>query len=220
MGEGYTDSKGRFRPIDGKKGRSGFAVAAGATALAMMAYSGGGAVTTGGASSVAAESISIRTNSGKKAARKGQHDKVWQQMRLKVRKQRSPQQHFDCALHSFGEVREFFVRAPCRSLSRTLVPLADEQGNTFVVSIAWVRMPTSRTARALDRLDYRDGTGDVTALGHNVLTSRGISFTGEHYEARVKSKLFVRAEAAPVSGNPAPELLDGSAEAASLLPPP
>ncbi|MFI0464842.1 hypothetical protein ACH347_12245 [Saccharopolyspora sp. 5N102] len=99
------------------------------------------------------------------------------------------------------------------------IPLADEQGNTAIVSVAWVQKRSARDARA-DRLDYRDGTGDVTALGRSALTSQGVVFTGEHYDSDVKGTLFVRAEATPVSGRPAPELLDGMAEVAVLLPRP
>lgn len=218
--EFYTDEQGRIRPINGKKGRGGLVAAAGATALAIAASSGGAAVTTGGMSSIAGESISLRTSNAKQVARKGQQDKAWRQLRLRAPRQRQPQQAFDCVVHSFGEVQEFLARTPCRSPTRTLVPLEDEDGNSAVVSIAWVHMRTPRAARALDRLDYRDGTGDLTALGHSTLASRGVWFTGEHYDSRVKGTLFVRAEAAPVSGAPAPELLEGVAEVAAQLPPP
>ncbi|WP_190819947.1 hypothetical protein [Saccharopolyspora pogona] len=219
MVEFRTRPDGTRYPINGRKGRGGVVAAAGATAVALAAYTGGGAVTSG-AGSIAGESISIRTSNAKQSARNGQPDKAWQQMRLRVTRQRAPEHYVDCVLHSFGQVRDFFVETPCRSMTRTLVPLADEHGNTAVVSIAWVQMRTSGAARELDRLDYRDGTGDVTALGHSVLAAQGVSFTGEHYKSRVKGTLFVRAEAAPVSGNPDPALLEGMAQIAVLLPRP
>lgn len=59
------------------------------------------------------------------------------------------------------------------------MPLEDEDGNSAAASIAWVHMRNPRAARALDRLDYRDGTGALTASGHSTLASRGLSFTGE-----------------------------------------
>ncbi|GGI83380.1 hypothetical protein GCM10011581_20770 [Saccharopolyspora subtropica] len=207
-------------PITGREGRGGVAVAAGATALAIAAYSGGGAATTGAAGSAVGESLAVRTSHAKQSARNGQQDKAWQRMRLRLKRQPSIEHHVDCVVHSFGQVQEFFVRNPCRSLTRTLVPLEDESGDSIVVSIAWVRMPTARQARRLDRLDYRDGTGDVTALGHHLLAAQGVSFTGEHYASDVKKTLFVRAEAAPVRGTPNPELLDAAAEVGVLLPPP
>ncbi|WP_258344925.1 hypothetical protein [Saccharopolyspora gregorii] len=215
----YTDSQGRIRPINGKKGRGGFVAAAGATALAVTAVAGGGGA-TGGVSSVAGEQVAVRVSNAKQAARNGQSDKVWQRMRLRVREQRSPDHQLDCIVHSFGQVQEFFVGHRCRSLTRTVIPLADEQGGTAVVSIAWVRTGSTRDARALNRLDRRDGTGDIRALGSSVLAARGVSFTGEHYESTAKGTLFVRAEAAPMSGNLPPALLDGMAEVAVLLPRP
>ncbi|MEU6130703.1 hypothetical protein ABZ805_16145 [Saccharopolyspora sp. NPDC047091] len=101
-----------------------------------------------------------------------------------------------------------------------MIPLADERGGTAVVSVAYVRTGSTRDARALNRLDRRDGTGDIRALGSSVLAARGVSSTGEHYESTAKGTLFVRAEAAPVSGNLPPAVLDGMAEVAVLLPRP
>lgn len=215
----YTDSQGRVRPINGKKGRGGLVAAAGATALAVTAVAGGGGA-TGGVSSVAGEQVSVRVSNAKQAARNGQSDKAWQRMRLRVSKQRSSDHQLDCVLHSFGQVQEFFINHRCRSLTRALIPLADEQGNTAVVSVAWVQTRRTRDARALNRLDYRDGTGDITALGNSALAAQGVSFTGEHYASSAKGTLFVRAEAAPVSGAPDPALLDGMAKVAVLLPRP
>ncbi|MGW3471116.1 hypothetical protein ACWDKQ_22260 [Saccharopolyspora sp. NPDC000995] len=43
-----------------------------------------------------------------------------------------------------------------------------------------------------------------------------MSFTGEHYKSRVTRTLFVRAEAAALSGNPEPALLEGMAQLAVL----
>ncbi|GAA4870902.1 hypothetical protein [Saccharopolyspora cebuensis] len=220
MPDFFTDKQGNVRPINGKKGGGGMAVTAGATALAIAAYSGGAGVTSGGFGSIAGESLFARTSHAQQAARKGQHDKAWQQLRLRIPRQRAPQRTLGCVVHSFGEVREFFVRNPCRSLVRTLVPLEDEHGNSAVVSIAWVRMPTGRGARALERLNHRQGTGDLTALGQGALTARGVVFTGDHYRGDARGKLFVRAETAPAVGTMEPGLMEAAAKVAVLLPPP
>ncbi|MGW3471221.1 hypothetical protein ACWDKQ_22800 [Saccharopolyspora sp. NPDC000995] len=215
----YTDKNGIRRPIMGKSSSSGVVALAGATALVVSAIAGGGSVGVG-ASSVAGESVSVRVSNAKQSASKGDSNKAWQRMRLRVTRPRAPEHYLDCVAHSFGEVREFFLRHPCRSLTRTLLPLADDAGNTAVVSIAWVRMPTSRAARELNSLDKRYGTGDVTAVAHDLLAADGIVFRGQHWDSRVKGNLLVRAEATQWQGSTSEEVLDGIAEVATMLPPP
>ncbi len=55
-------------------------------------------------------------------------------------------------MNSYGQVRDFFLRNPCKSLDRTLFTLADPDGNTFVVSVSWVRMRQRGDVRRLEDL--------------------------------------------------------------------
>jgi hypothetical protein len=126
----------------------------------------------------------------------------------------------ECAVHSYGQVREFFVSTPCRSLQRTLLAIGDAEGNTVVVSIAWVRMRTAVSVERLKRLADTYGTGNVSPIAHEVLGLRGVRFTGKHYASRRTGSLVVIAEATPGSGQPDPAVLDGAAQVAAEFPPP
>ncbi|WHT20566.1 hypothetical protein N8J89_05720 [Crossiella sp. CA-258035] len=157
--------------------------------------------------------------SGKDAARKGKRGDVWRGMRLR-RVKEAGRKAASCALHSYGEVRQFFLRSPCRSLDRMLFALDGGQGDTMIVSVAWVRMPVAAEAERFRTLVDLDGTGNVSPLAAGLVGAAGVTFTGRYYDSRRDGKLVVVAEAEPLSGRPAPELLDGVAEVLVELPPP
>ena len=224
----YTDEQGRTRPIFGESSgkAAGFVVAA--TTAVVVASSGG--VAGGGSASgsmasgvldspAAAKEIKGRVNNAKSKASKGNRSQTWQRMRLRQAK-REVRRDVRCSVRSFGQVRSFFVRSPCRSLQRAVLALDDGRGNSYLLSIAWVRMSSSRQAADLKKLDDRHGTGDVAAPADLVLKSRGVEFTGRHYESRRKGGLFVRAEAVPLRGHPSSAALDGVPVVAVELPPP
>lgn len=102
-------------------------------------------------------------------------------------------------------MQEFFLRNPCKSLDRALFTLADPDGNTFVVSVSWVRMRQRDDVGRLKRLIDVDGTGSVTQLGAAPLRARGVRFTGTPFRSRPRRDLLVVAEGAAVSGQPDPE---------------
>jgi hypothetical protein len=58
--------------------------------------------------------------------------------------------------------RQVCLRTPCRSLERTLLVIADVDGYTAVVSIAWVRMGNASRAARLQQLVDTDGTGNIS----------------------------------------------------------
>ncbi len=224
----YTDHQGRIRPITGKSsGKTAGFTAAASLAIAVATSSGtlGGTSLEGAmspeglGSSAGTKSVQAQTKSGKHAARKGKRNQAWTKMNLRVTK-RTVKSDIKCAAHSFGEVQQFLLRTPCRSLKRTILVLTDPPGGSVVVSIAWARMSNARNAEKLQRLDNRDGTGDIYAAANDLLSRSGVSFTGEHYKGRRSGSLFVRAEAAQLRGNSAPALLNGAAAVAVELPPP
>lgn len=98
--------------------------------------------------------------------------------------------------------------------------VGDGQGNTIVVSIAWVRMRNAVTAEQLKRLIDTNGTGNITPILDGALEHRAIRFTGKHYASRRTGSLVVIAESAPGTGRPDPGVLDGVAEVAVVFPPP
>jgi hypothetical protein len=216
MADFYTDGQRRTRPIRGRKGGSGAAVAVVLAGAVAVAGGGIGGPPSGGGTGA---SLRVRTTSAKNAARNGQYNEAWRRMGLKAGK-KFVRRELRCAVPSYGQVREFFVRTPCRALRRTLLAASDSRGNTVVVAIAWVRMPTAAGAVRLRGLADADGTGNVSPIGSEVLGLTGVRFTGQHYASRRAGSWVVIAETAPGRGQPDPELLDSIAQVAAEYPPP
>ncbi|WP_235998652.1 hypothetical protein [Qaidamihabitans albus] len=214
----YRDKKGRLRVIP-KKGATAVTAAAlaGVVAFGTGGLGAGGAAGGGAADTIAGQSIRAKTVNGKSAARKGQRGEAWRRMGMRSVRHHA-REAVDCVRHSFGQVQEFFIGTPCRSLRRELLAIADDRGNTIVVSIAWVRMYGSGDAARLRGLIDVHGTGDITPIGSQALGLGGIEFTGDHYGSRRSRSTVVIAEAEPATGAPDPALLDGVAEVAALFP--
>ncbi|MGH3862917.1 hypothetical protein [Actinokineospora sp.] len=217
------------RDPDGKwkKGKlTAGVLAAGTVSAFAMGNAGGGAAASGGgagAGGVAAESaglpgnLTARTNRAKKSAGKGKPNEAWRD--LNVRKLKDPaKKALNCAVNSYGQVRDFFLRNPCNSLDRQLFTLADTTGNIFVVSVSWVRMRDRGDVDDLKTLIDTDGTGSVAPLGFPVLKSQGVRFTGIPFDSRPKGNLLVVAEGAVASGKPDPALMDAAVKVAVELP--
>lgn len=207
---------------DKGSGGGGGTVAAAVLAGAIAVSGAGAATSTGTAldSAAAVQRIHVNTTQAKTPASRGHEGEAWRRMALKPIKNPPVRRALQCVAHSHGKVREFFIHTPCRSLQRRLLALADEQGNIIVVSIAWVRMPSTSSAREFKRLIDIYGTGDVSPLAGELLGLGGIQFTGQHYDSRIARTFVVVAETEPAGGQPRPELLNGIAEVAALLPSP
>lgn len=225
--EGYGLVRFRSRPdgtkypIDDSKGKGGGAAVATVVALAMAASGGGmtaGSIGGAGESAIG-RSVQVQANKAKQSAKRGDTKRAWRQLRLKEIKQ-TAKRDLNCALNSFGQVRQFLIDHPCRSLKRAVLIIADEHGNTGLVSVAWVQMRSYKNARRLKALDDKNGTGDITTVGSTALRSRGVEFTGKYYAGLPSRSLFVRAEAVPVTGSMNPQVLDGAAHMSVYLPPP
>jgi hypothetical protein len=81
-----------------------------------------------------------------------------------------------CAGHAYGDTAGFFAGADCTGLSRALYS-ADINGASVVVSVTRVQMPDTATARQLQALTDRNGSGNV-----NDLLREGIRYTGSPAE--------------------------------------
>lgn len=221
MPEFRTNKYGKPYPITKPKGRGKAVVAAAVVAGGAAAAGGiGGAGSAGTAADAAASrALHAKTVQSKRAAKKGDRATAWR--RLGTRSvDKKVERAIECAASSYGAVLEFFLRTPCRSLDRTLFVLADDAGGRFLVSVSWVRMPSSGTAHRLRALTDRDGTGNVAAIGAVGPRLAGTRFTGEHYDSDRRRRLVVIAEAAPLSGAPAGGLMDAATEVAVLFPAP
>jgi len=210
----WTDPQGRRRPGFRKKGGAAL------VAVALGAALAGGAGLTGGGGAGGGSATSVRAGSASKdAARKGHRDEAWNRVSLR-RLRQVARTELTCGAHSFGQVRQFLLRHPCRRLDRLLLAIADTRGNTVVVTIAWVRMPAARSAADLKALVDTDGTGNVAPLAATALGLAGVEFTGRYYGSRRSGSLVVIAEAAPGGGQPDPATMDAAAEVAAEFPPP
>lgn len=192
-----------------------------AVAGGSVAITSGGAV-SGGASTaerIATRNVSSRVSKGKESARTGKRDATWDRLGLKRLKEKA-QQALVCAVESYGQVQQFFLRTPCRSLDQVLIALADGERDAFVVSVSWVRMRNADAARSLQDLADTDGTGNVSPLPSELIGVSRIRWTGRYYASRRVGALVVIAEVEPLRGAPDPLWLDGVAGIAAEFPPP
>ncbi|MEV8440703.1 hypothetical protein AB0425_25250 [Actinosynnema sp. NPDC051121] len=231
MTEFYTDERGRVRPITKKKGGVGVVVA-GVAAVAAFA-GGGGVVGLGGAGAVgpAAEvgvgsvrlggssgQLRARKSEGRKAARREGPEGAWRRMGLR-QVRRTAKQQAECVAASFGQVRQFFTTHSCTHLERVLFAVADEAGNTAVVSVAWVGLANARDAREFDSLMEVHGSGDITPLAGALLELGDVEFTGLRYGSDRDGAAITVAEAENAAGGQFDhETLDAIAEVAAYLP--
>ncbi|KAA5838063.1 hypothetical protein ABT337_04950 [Saccharopolyspora hirsuta] len=169
---------------------------------------------------VASRNLKARKTEARRSVRRGQVDDAWRRMGLRRMRQSDKVAAVDCVAHSFGEVRDFLVRTPCKSLDRILFAVGDDQGDAAVVSVAWVDFRNRSTAGKFHRLEDRHGTGDIKPLGSSLLGMRDIEFTGHHYHAERRGTTVTIAEAETLSGAYSADDLDAIAEVAALLPRP
>lgn len=214
----------RGQPRD-KRGRwttgSGAVVVAGALAAGVV-YGPLGGTGGGGAASVDAslgQAVRAKLDKGKRSAAKGRRDLTWRRLDLKRIEQRL-RRAASCAANSYGDVQEFLVRTPCRSLDRMLFVLDDESGNRIVVSVSWVEMGSRRAARGLRALADVHGTGNVSPLPGVLVGTGDIDWTGDNYDSRPSGRSVTIAEVEPVRGDLAPEYLDAIADVAAEFPRP
>jgi hypothetical protein len=132
---------------------------------------------------------------------------------------RTARQQAECVAVSYDRIQEFFTRHRCTSLDRVLFAVADEAGNTAMVSVAWVRMANSRDARELQTLMDKHGTGDISPLGAPLLGLADITFTGLRYGSNRNGSGVTIAEAENAAGAGFDhDTLDAIAEVAAYLP--
>lgn len=221
---GFFTKNGKVHPINGGGsggGGGGTLLVVGAFALAAAGGGGaagtlgvtGGAGITGGAGTSAAESAVMRSigkNVGKatKDMRTGKPKQAWKRMRL----QRGSAQRdaVECALVSFGQVREFLVEHRCRDVQRLQFPLSHD-GATMSVLVSEVQLRSPRHAREFRSLLDEHATGDIRPI------SPRPEFTGEHYDSARRGSSVLVAETEPADGAVSDELLDTTAETAVTL---
>lgn len=228
MVEFRTRPDGSKYPITPKKGAGAAAAAVMVGSVVAIGAGGAGGVAVGGAvdsavgnaaNQIVGKAVRARVNRAKLSARSGRRAEAWARMGLKQVKQQIDQQ-FQCAIHSYGQVRQFFVGSPCESLNRELIAVVDDAGNTFLVSVSWVEMPSVDQAEQLQEIADTYGTGNVSPIASAVLGLGDVRYTGEFYDSRIEAELVVIAESAVLTGRPDPDMLEGAAQVAAQLPAP
>lgn len=218
-GGGSDPGKGKGK----KKGKGGSIVAGAVLAGLLVAAEGGTTTESIGAAldsaSTASTSTDARTSDSQRAARKGDETDAWRRMGIRELK-KITRRGLRCTLQSYGQVRRFFLRTPCRSLDQRLFAFADADGNVIAVSVVWVRMSSAGNADGLRQVEDVYGTGDITPVATQFLRADGIRFTGQHYASRTDGSLAVVAETEPMRGKPSATLLNDTAKVVDVLPPP
>jgi hypothetical protein len=197
-------------------------VVAAALLAGLMTAAGGGDVTSSvGAALDAASSqssVEAETSSSRKAAASGDEAEAWQRLALKQIKQKI-EDDLQCAVQSYGQVQQFFLRNPCDKLDQLLFVVADRQGDPIVGSVAWIQFSSDSAATRFLEVEDTYGSGDLTPFATEALGLAGFHFTGKHYKSRQDGSLVVIAEADPLRGPASNDLLLEVATVADVLPP-
>ncbi|MFD9739831.1 hypothetical protein [Umezawaea sp. NPDC059074] len=101
-----------------------------------------------------------------------------------------------------------------------LLTVSDTEGNSAVVSIAWVDFRTTHDMTAFKSVMDRQGSGDIRPLAAPLLDLADIRFTGLNYDSEPNGRSIAIAETEQATGTVAPDLLDAPAEVASQFPKP
>ena len=104
----------------------------------------------------------------------------------------------DCVACSYGTVDEGFRDHPCAGVERAWYEVADDQGNTAIVSVAWVRMPDEDGATELQGVVDRPGTGNVTELSRVDGPFREVRYNGRYYRSTRDGATFTSIQAEPL----------------------
>lgn len=214
MPEVRTNANGKAYPLTPKKGGAAAAVVAG---LAIA-----GTVTVGvngGFTGQASGSLQVKSGNAKSEAKSGRRAKAWEKLGWRELRDKA-ETAASCAAGSYGQVREFFLKHPCKGVQRLTVAVADGEGGTVAVSISWVGMYRSDTARQLEELLTRDGTGSITPKTAAAVGYPGAKFDGQYFQADVDGARVAVAEATVADGRPDPETVRLAKDVAVLLPKP
>ncbi|SFE32528.1 hypothetical protein SAMN04487819_11128 [Actinopolyspora alba] len=215
-----TREDGTRYPIRGGNGKGKATVVAGGVALAVWASGGAtGGVTLGGSGTTTASMSTADTavvrgigrnlSKARRDVKRGNRERAWKRLGLR-RGRRVTRSAVECVAATYGEVRDFFVRTPCRDLRRFQFPV-DYDSGTISVLVSRVRMRSSAAARDLRSLIDEHGTGDIRP----VLST--VRFTGHHYDSTLRRGTVFVGETESRTGNVPKQVLDSTAEAAVAL---
>ncbi|WP_157405398.1 hypothetical protein [Actinopolyspora halophila] len=110
-----------------------------------------------------------------------------------------------CVNHSYGRVKGFFAKHPCRKLRRTLLTVPARNGATTIVAVSRTTMPTVDSAVELRKLVDAQGTGNLEELTRDSLAYADVDFEGTYYSSTREGNTVIVSEAAPSSEHGKPD---------------
>lgn len=226
MSLGWVTIDGRRVFIEDKRAGTAAAVVVGLLVAVGGGSIGAGSLAGGTAAEVAEASGPLNASRGgtrgtREDLRRDRTREDSFRKRLRVKRFRERvDRNASCAAHAFGQVREFFLRRPCKSLDRLIAFLADADGNEVALSVVWVRMPSTKRAGEFKSLQDIHGSGDIRPLAATVLGAKDIKFDGTHYGSDQDGALVTFAETTAIRGTPGDKWLRDIATLAALLPAP
>jgi hypothetical protein len=198
---------------------TGIVVAAVAIALVLANYEDDDGGAAAGSAPGARTASAAQFAASRQAMLRGEATVAWSRLGMARTPGDARRRDTDCAAHSYGQVRRYLSRVPCRSMDRVLFTVDDKGGNTITIAVAWVRFGTPAGAREFKQIDDLWGTGQVRPLPGATLGLPDVRLSGQHYASRREGSLAVVAEAEEVAdGELDDAFLDDIAEVAVLLP--
>jgi hypothetical protein len=198
---------------------AGTILLAGVLALVLAnAGSDTGSAPASGTNQAVVNSFAARVAASQDAARRG--DLVAMANHLGMTAGPRGQKHnVNCAAFATGQVRQYLLHTPCRSMDRLLFAIHDARGGTIAIAVAWVDFATAAQARGLRRVDDAPGTGQINPLPGSTAHIPNVQLSGRHHRSRQVGTTAVLADAEPVAaGSQTDTLLDELAGIAVLLP--
>jgi len=192
---------------------------AGALALAVANSSEDSApAPSTGSGQVVANTFAGRLAASQQAARRGDLAAVARELGMTAGP-RGQRHNVNCAAFATGQVRQYLLRTPCRSMDRLLFTIRDARGGSIAVAVAWVDFTSPAQAREFRRIDDTPGTGQINPLPGSTAGIPNIHLSGRHHRSRQIRTTAVSADAEPVAaGQQTDALLDEIARIGVLLP--
>lgn len=104
----------------------------------------------------------------------------------------------NCASKSEQELQDHFLSNPCKGLARAYIQIGDNRRNFILVSISWVEMPTSASAKEYESLVFND-VGNIIELSREVKELRTIKYENRIYTSGIEGAYVWQVEVKPVS---------------------
>lgn len=160
-----------------------------------------------GAEIALTEQASVSVRSARSARQKSTRTRARLALRNPTAKVTGQAETRDCADLATGAVRQYLLAHRCEGLQRATFSVSCGRDRA-VVAVAWIEMGSDEDAEGLKEVLDSPGTGSVRPL------DRRVTLTGQNYESDIDGSLVTTAEAEPVAGSLAGQVLREAAQEA------